>query len=500
MKKLFYVTSPIYYVNDRPHLGTAYTTVIADVLSRYHKLFKHETMFLTGTDEHGQKCLQAAQARKQDPKEHCDKMSLFFKQAWQELGIKYDHFIRTTDSSHKQGVRACLQILWDKKLIYQDTYKGWYSVKEEIFYTEKEAAQTSEELVPIEEKNYFFKMSKYQQALQQHLESHPDFIQPSSRQNEVQGFLKSPLQDLCISRPKSRVSWGVELPFDSEYVAYVWVDALINYLTGISFTEDNQTFKKWWEEAGCLHLIGKDILITHGVYWPCLLMALDLPLPKRILAHGWLLNKDQEKMSKSQGQVINPLKVIQNLSLEALRYFLVRDISLGSDAYISEDMIKKRYNQDLAGNLGNIFSRLTKLISEHYSSKLPEQDPTHPYNKKFQDLGLKTQESVRKSLKELKLHLCVEACQNQLDEINKFLEETKPWKLVKTDKKQAGIVLYVCLESLRQASILLSPIMPSKMQELLLVLGSQANEESLKWGGLTPHQTLQAQKPLFPRF
>jgi methionyl-tRNA synthetase len=370
----FYITTPIYYVNDTPHIGHAYTTVVADVLTRYHKLFGHEAFMLTGTDEHGQKVQNAARARNLEPQAHVDELVLRFQQIWEELYIKPNFFIRTTMDFHKKCVQDCLQILFDKGQIYQHEYEGWYSVSEEIFYTEKDLVKgkspTGKEVIQVKEKNYFFPMSKYQSRLIEYIENNPNFIQPAGKRSEVLGFLKSPLSDLCISRPKSRLNWGIELPFDAEYVTYVWFDALLNYASAIGLNQGDskeKLFKHLWPHA--IHLIGKDILMTHAVYWPTMLMALELPLPKTIFAHGWWLNEDDGKMSKSEGPTVSPLDMKNLVGVDAFRYFLTRDIYLGNDAKFSKNLVIARVNAELANNLGNLSARCLNLIDKYFGNK-----------------------------------------------------------------------------------------------------------------------------------
>ena len=521
----FYITTPIYYVNDSPHLGTAYTSIISDIFNRYNKLLGRETFFLTGLDEHGQKCQQAAETLGKHPQEHCDEMSRIYKKTWKALNIQYDLFFRTTHrydaSLHKKDhtavVQTVLQKLKDQGDIYEGLYKGWYSISEEIFYKEKELVDgkspSGREVIPIEEKNYFFKMSKYQERLKKYLDEHPSFILPFWRQNELKGFLKKPLHDLCISRPKKRVSWGVELPFDSDYVAYVWVDALLNYITGVGFggeeREDILDFEKWWIQTGAVHFIGKDILTTHGIYWPCLLMALELPLPKTIFAHGWLLNKEQEKMSKSRGDVLNPMELAEELGVDGLRYFLAREIPLGNDAAISKDMMKLRIHQDLSHSVGNILSRLTHLVEKHFEGFVPSETPPQKDSdfREAEELQQKlihmTEELLlgfKSRIENFQLSQTLEAVQNLLKEVNVYLEKTKPWKTVKTHKEEAGRVLYTSLEVLRICGILLSPVMPDKMNLLLRTLKSEASFENLKWGGLKEGQSLKTIPSLFPKF
>ena len=509
----FYITSPLYYVNDPPHLGTAYTTVLVDIFNRYHRLFGRETFFLTGTDEHGQKCQQAAERRGLSPQKHCDEMSENFKKVWKALHIEFDLFFRTTHrydknlnkADHTSAVQEVFQKLKDQGDIYKDVYQGWYSVSEEIFYTEKELVDgkspLGKEVIPIKEENYFFKMSRYQERLKKRLEENPDFIYPSFRQNELKGFLEKPLRDLCVSRPKKRISWGVELPFDSDYVAYVWVDALLNYITGVGYGGDKQSFDKWWIQTGAAHFIGKDILITHGIYWPCLLMALKLPLPKTIVAHGWLLNKSREKMSKSKGDVLDPLELSQSLGVSALRYVLAREVILGNDAFISREMMIQRIHQDLSDNPGNILSRLSRLTERYFEEKIPAPLESE---KDFFGLRSLSEEAalyVRENVEGFQLSRALEKVNFLWAEINRVLERAAPWKQVKRDKQQAGNVIYSALEALRVSAVLVSPVMPDKMKDLLDLLGCEGNVswENVKWGGLVPGKPLIPGPPLFPK-
>ncbi|MEC8023144.1 MAG: methionine--tRNA ligase, partial [Myxococcota bacterium] len=349
-----YFTTPIYYVNDRPHIGHAYTTILADSLARWSKLAGHDTFFLTGTDEHGRKVQLAAEKRGVSPQVHVDEMHRSFKELWPTLYVENNRFIRTTEPGHREVVQAALQQLYDAGLIYAKEYGGWYSVSEERFWTEKDLVDgkcplSGNSVEWIEEKNYFFKMSNYQEPLLKHIEENPDFIRPNHRKNEVLGFLRQPLEDLCISRPKNRLSWGIEIPFDTDYVTYVWFDALLNYLTGIGYHPDpehaEQDWQQWWSES--LHLLGKDILTTHCVYWTTMLLALDIPLPKGLVAHGWWLI-DGSKMSKSKGNVVNPMSLKDTYGVEVFRYYLARDMSVGSDANFSEFGLVTRNNSELA--------------------------------------------------------------------------------------------------------------------------------------------------------
>ena len=476
--KYFYITTPLYYVNDKPHLGTSYSTVIADTLKRYHKLFKYETFLLTGTDEHGQKCFKAAKEHHTPTQIYCDKMATQFKNTWKLLNISYDLFFRTTHPKHKQAVQACLQKLYDDKLIYKSKYEGWYCTSEEVFYTAKDLVDGKspggKAVTQIQESNYFFKMSAYQEALIQHITKNPSFIQPENRKNEILGFLKQPLSDLCVTRPKNRVEWGVEIPFDSNFVSYVWVDALLNYLTGIGYQgpEEINTLpietQKWWLKAGAIHLVGKDILMTHCVYWPCLLMALKVPLPKTILAHGWLLNSSQEKMSKSSGDVMDPIELLKLFSADQIRYFLVRDIAIGSDASISLSLMIQRINEDLANNLGNLLRRTVTLIHKHFNSEVPEPSASpSALSKSLKEKAHQVMQQVKQHSLNLHPEKGVACVMSLLTETNKYLEQTAPWKLIKQDKKQAKEVLRSSLEVIYLSAVLLKPVMPKTMKLLL---------------------------------
>ncbi len=495
----FYITTPIYYVNDTPHIGHAYTTVVADVLTRYHRLFGEECFMLTGTDEHGQKVQKAAEVRGLEPKAHCDEMVLNFKNIWKELNINYDRFIRTTDDDHKALVQKYLQELYDKGEIYLQEYEGWYSVSEEIFYTEKDLVDgkspTGKEVQLVKEKNYFFKMSKYQQQLIDHIKANPEFIQPEVKRNETLGFLSKPLGDLCISRPKSRLAWGIEIPFDKDYVTYVWFDALINYVTAI---RDQKSFEGSWKKA--IHLIGKDILITHTIYWPPMLMALGLPLPKTIFAHGWWL-MGNAKMSKSEGEVVKPLDMKDIVGVDGLRYFLTRDIILGNDAQFSKDLVVQRVNVELANNLGNLLSRTTQLIHKYFEGKIPDIKIASKDSTALLELAVSTHDKVKSEINEFAPQAAVGHVVELLTEANKYLETQAPWKKAKEDLNAAGETLITALEVLRIAGTLLNPVMPDKTKELLNRIGV----DEVSFDGTKISQALKAGTaiikgdPLFPR-
>ena len=457
----FYLTTPIYYVNDKPHIGHAYTTILADVLTRFHRNAGDDVFFLTGLDEHGQKVQQAAESRNIDPKQHCDEMAPRFLELWNKLHIQNDDFIRTTETRHVKVVQDILQRVYDNG----DIYEGLYSISEERFITEKEA-ESGEflDIKKLKEKNYFFKMSKYQQALIDHINENPKFIQPEHRKNEVLGFLKLPLGDLCISRPKMRLNWGIELPFDSDYVTYVWFDALINYITAVGFNVDEDNFNKYWPAN--YHLIGKDILTTHSVYWPTMLMAAKLPLPQGIFAHGWWLS-GESKMSKSLGNVIDPLELIEEYGVDPVRYYLMREMVLGQDAKFTMESFIKRYNSDLANDFGNLLSRVSKLLEKFFEGKIPEVEDDSDEGKVVKKNGIEVVEDVWSQIESMCVNDAIETTLQYVRSVNKYMETMAPWKLAKIDPDAAGKVLFTAAEALRISAVLLAPVMPNRTQIVL---------------------------------
>ncbi len=493
--KPFYVTTPIYYVNDKPHIGHAYTTILADVLSRYYRFMGRNVFFLTGLDEHGQKVQQAAESKGVTPIEHCNKMAPRFVDLWRKLHIQYDDFIRTTEKRHSTIVQSLLQKVYDKGDIYEDSYEGLYSVSEERFITQKEADSGDfRDVRELKEKNYFFKMSKYQSRLIKHINDNPTFIQPEHRRNEVLGFLRSPLEDLCISRPKDRLNWGIEIPFDKKYVTYVWFDALINYVSAIGYQSDEKKYNTFWPVN--FHLIGKDILTTHSVYWPTMLMSAELPLPKGIFAHGWWLS-DQTKMSKSLGNVVDPIDLIDSYGVDPIRFYLMKEMVLGQDANFSMDSFIKCYNSDLANDFGNLLSRVTNLIKKFYDGAL---EPIFDDSIDGQDVkyaALDSMELSKNFMNDMKINEAINSIFNFVRKVNKYLEITAPWKLVKTDIKKAGKVLYTAAESIRIISLLLSPVMPNRTESVMNALGTINRD--LEWGKLVFEKKIQKQDPLFPR-
>lgn len=493
--KPFYITTPIYYVNDKPHIGHAYTTILADVISRHFRDMGRDVFFLTGLDEHGQKVQQAAENKGVTPIEHCNEMAPRFMSLWSKLHIQYTDFIRTTEKRHSAIVQSILQKVYDKGDIYEDSYEGLYSVSEERFITQKEADSGDfRDVRELKEKNYFFKMSNYQEKLVEHIHDNPSFIQPEHRKNEVLGFLRSPLEDLCISRPKSRLSWGIEIPFDKDYVTYVWFDALINYISAIGYESNQEKYKTYWPVD--FHLIGKDILTTHSVYWPTMLMSAELPLPKAIFAHGWWLS-DQTKMSKSLGNVVDPLDLIDTYGVDPIRFYLMKEMVLGQDANFSMDSFIKCYNSDLANDLGNLLSRVTNLIFKFYDGALePDLDDSSDGDE-VKKAALVSINTSKELMNDLKINDAINSVFIFIRRVNKYLEITAPWKLVKTDKKSAGKVLFTAAESLRIIALLLNPVMPNRTEAVLSALGVKNRE--LEWGKLVFEKKVLQQKPLFPR-
>ena len=510
MASKYYVTTPIYYVNDKPHIGHSYTTVLADILTRFHTLFGEESYMLTGTDEHGQKVEKAAAKRNMSPLEHCNEMVVRFQELWQKLGIKNNDFIRTTEERHMKIVRAILQDLFDRGLIYKAEYTGHYCVPCERYFTEKdllegglcpECQRPTNELV---ESNYFFKMGQYRDWLVDYIKSHPGFIQPEFRANETLGFLRKELGDLCISRPKSRLSWGIELPFDKDYVCYVWFDALINYISAIGYGSDQAKFEKWWSVAH--HIVGKDILTTHSVYWPTMLHAIGLPMPQSIFAHGWWLS-GAEKMSKSLGNVVNPLDMIDIFGVDAFRYCLMAEMVPGQDASFTEESFVKRYNSDLANDLGNMLSRAVKLTIKNFEGKIPAPGEYEDVDKELMNLALAAPAALRTAVENMRLDRGVDEVMNVVRAANRYMEKTAPWTLAKQgNTARLATVLYTASETLRIVSGLLLPVMPEKMKELRLTLGmSEADaadavyERLSSWGILAAGTPVRDIAALFPR-
>jgi methionyl-tRNA synthetase len=498
-------------VNDVPHIGHAYTTIAADVLARYWRLRGRDVFFLTGLDEHGQKVQQAAAKAGIDPQTHCDKLAPQFQTLWTRLNISNDAFIRTTDPPHKFTVQRHLQDLYDRQLIYKDDYTGWYCTFDERFWTEKDVVEglcpdCNRPVEKLSERNYFFKMGQYQDRLIEHITQRPNFIRPESRRNEVLGFLTTQkLGDLSISRPKSRLSWGIELPFDKDYVTYVWFDALVNYISALDYLLQFPSQNRYWPAS--VHLVGKDILTTHAVYWSTMLMALNLPLPDMIFAHGWW-TVDGEKMSKSRGNVVDPNTMIDKYDADAFRYFLLREVPFGQDGDFSQGAMITRINSDLANGLGNLLSRTLTLIERTQSGQVPvpgnigaaERDLQHATVTLLNDL-------LPRHLEQLEFNRALEAIWQVVQIANQYVDKTAPWTLAKheSDADQLRTVLYHMAEVLRCLSLATYAFMPASAQTMSHQLGLSIDFNSpilgrrVEWGSLAPGTTIHKGTSLFPR-
>jgi methionyl-tRNA synthetase len=500
----FYLTTPIYYVNATPHLGHAYTTIVADAAARWHRLIGERVWFLTGTDEHGDKIAQAAAASGVSPQAYADRISAVFRDTWQRLGITHDDFIRTTEPRHVVVVQKILQALWDAGEIYLGRYGGQYCYGCERFYTEKEIVdgkcpdhQTA--LTYIEEENYFFKMSAYQPWLIETIERNPELIRPERYRNEILGFLREPLQDLSISRPRTRLEWGIPLPFDDSYVTYVWFDALINYVSALGGPGDER-FQTFWPHAQ--HVIGKDILKPHAVYWPCMLKAAGLPVFQRLNVHGyWRIGGG--KMSKSIGNVVEALALTEKYGHDAFRYFVMREMNFGLDADFSEDAFVGRLNADLANDLGNLASRASTLIVNFAGGVVPAAPAAAEL---AGDLGAafgKTLQDVQAAMDEFAFQRALASVWEFVAAVNRYVDASQPWALAKQPDQRARLdaVLYNLSQALHGLGIVLSPFLPDAAARIRTALGESGAPRltGSAWGGLRPGARVEKIPGLFPR-
>ncbi|MGU8627879.1 methionine--tRNA ligase [Clostridium perfringens] len=483
-KKPYYITTPIYYPSTNLHIGNTYTTVAADAIARFKRLTGHEVMFLTGTDEHGQKIERIANEKGITPKEHVDEIVAGIKDLWKMMNISYDKFIRTTDDYHVKAVQEIFKKLYDQGDIYKDSYEGLYCTPCESFWTETQLVNGNcpdcgRTVEKAKEEAYFFKMSKYADRLIQYIEEHPDFIQPESRKNEMlNNFLRPGLQDLCVSR--TSFTWGIPVSFDEKHVIYVWIDALSNYITALGYGQENQElYKKFWPAD--VHLIGKDILRFHTIYWPIMLMALGLELPKQVFGHGWLL-VDGGKMSKSKGNVVDPVVLVNMFGADAVRYYLLREIPFGSDGLFNNEIFIKKVNTDLANDLGNLLSRTIAMVYKYFDGVIQAPTCKEAIDDELINLALSTPGKVEASIDALKIPEALESIWTLISRANKYIDETTPWILAKDEEKKErlGTVLYNLLETLRFVSVMISPF----LTETSVKINDQLNTKVTTWESL----------------
>ncbi len=509
MSDSFYVTTPIYYVNDVPHIGHAYTTIAADVLARYHRSQDHRTRFLTGTDEHGQKIYKASRAQGLRPIELADQVVERFRVLWDRLGIGFDDFIRTTQQRHAEVVQRIWKRVVDNGDIYLGSYEGWYCTGCEEYYTESTMAEGN--LCPIhnsplerlQEKSYFFRMSKYAQPLLDHIEKHPEFIQPQIRKNEIVSFVRDGLRDLSVSR--TSFDWGIPVPGDPEHVIYVWIDALTNYISGLDWdgsSSGGRLFEQFWP---AVHLIGKDILRFHAVYWPTLLMSAGLPLPKTVYAHGWW-TVEGEKMSKSLRNVVEPHSLIDAYGKDPVRYFLLREVPFGLDGDFSHSAIIGRINAELANDLGNLLRRSVTMAVKYTDSVVPQHGAQNDLDKRLVDTALASAKESAEHLEHYSFHKALVSIWDLVRASNRYIDEAAPWTLFKNgESERLGTVIFHILESIRWVAVMLNPFMPDTAHAMCEQLGLDGDEKDTKrksirqWGGLPVGTIVKKGPALFPR-
>jgi len=506
-KKSFYITTPIYYPSDKLHIGHAYTTTIADTMARYKRLAGYDVLFLTGSDEHGQKIQRKAAEQQISPIQYVDKIVASFQALWKKMNISNDDFIRTTEARHHEVVQAIFQKIYDQGDIYKASYEGHYCTPCETFWVERQLVDgkcpdCGRATEIVQEESYFFRMSKYQDRLLAYIEENPDFIQPVSRRNEMINFIKGGLEDLCVSR--TTFDWGIPVPFDTKHVVYVWFDALTNYITAAGYLDDREKFNKFWPAD--IHLVGKEIVRFHSIIWPVILMALDIEIPKKVYGHGWLI-MEGDKMSKSKGNVIDPLALIEEFGADSIRYFLLREINLGMDGNFSREALINRINADLANDLGNLLHRTLSMIGRFNNDVIMQPGDVEAIDQELMQLAQDTVMQYEKFMDDMDINSAIKVIWTLISRTNKYIDETGPWALAKEEAKRGRLntVLYNLAETLRIISILISPLMPVTAPKIWQQLGLGENFASTTftdakgWGKLPSGTVVGKPEPIFPR-
>lgn len=504
-KGKYYITTPIYYPSDRLHIGHAYTTTIADSLARWHRFTGKDVLFLTGSDEHGQKIERVATSLGVKPQAYVDKIVGSFKDLWQKYNISYDDFVRTTEERHHRVVQEVFRRVYAKGDIYKGEYEGWYCTPCEAFWVENKlqdgnCPDCGRPVELVKEESYFFRLSKYAKRLLRHIEEHPDFIRPESRRNEMVNFIKNGLEDLCVSR--TTFDWGIPVPIDDEHVIYVWFDALTNYLTGAGFLQDEVAFGHYWPAD--LHLVGKEIMRFHTIIWPIILMALDLPLPKTVFGHGWLL-LDHDKMSKSKGNVVDPVALADEFGVDAIRYFLLREVSFGQDGNFSRQALIERINADLANDLGNLLHRSIAMLLRYRDGIVPGPGESTDLERDLEQLASSTARDVNKHIEGLELNAALSAIWRLVGRANKYVDEAEPWVLHKSGQSERlDTVLYHLAETLRIIVLLIKSFLPETGDKMWVQLGIKQDLGSCSfadtaWGRIEPGTQVVKGEPVFPR-